>query len=292
MSLSKYLQSPELLKNISGKPPEKLRDFVLEKGLAWYEENEEETIRIRNNLNSFGFNDTEELVNAVKMHVVLHYYEKILPLVFKPAQFCDFLQDRIECTQALDSIKNAREQGKAILIATAHFGAVELLVPVFASCKLPVHVVLKFSTGHFSQVAHEYAQRMHQSERFGPIHLIEVGKPGTQAALDMAAVLRKREILMSVFDEKTEYSIPVSLFEKRVWGGAGLDKLLNFCQVPVTIFNAFMIRKDIHTFTLSLIEAENGAPNLIQAMFWNLEKIVRKHVQQWYFLHEEIPFVG
>jgi lauroyl/myristoyl acyltransferase len=139
-----------------------------------------------------------------------------------------------------------------------------------------------------------YQQFGHEMTKLGltgEINFIEIGKPGTNAALEMAAALRKKEVLVTVFDEKTDYSIPVKLFGRDVWGGAGLDKLIKYTGSSIAVFNAYMIRTGPYNFELKLVEINVKSENIIQNMFTNLEQLVKDHLEQWYFLHEEIPFI-
>ena len=288
MGLSKYLQSEEVLKEIPGKNPEDLRSYILEKGLSWCNEHPEEKEKITTNLKRFNFPVSEMLIADIQKHIVLHYYEKLLPFGLGPELYCDFLKNNISVeTEVLQGIIN---EGKGILIALAHFGAVELIAPRLTTCKLPVYPALRFSTGRFSQIFQQFGRELTKRGLAGEISFIEIGKPGTTAALDMAAAIRKKGVLVTVFDEKTDYSIPVTLFGKEVWGGAGLDKLISFVRSPVAIINAFLIRTGINTFDLKLMDVNAESKNPVQHMFTNLEEVVRNHLEQWYFLHEEIPF--
>jgi len=291
MGLSGYLQSPEILKSVYGKSPVELRSLLLKKGLQWYASHVQEQERIAHNLTHFGFTCSEDLVERVKEHIILHYYEKVLPLCGDPAWYHDFLRQNVELGE-IGAIEKSIKDGRGVLVATAHFGAVELIVPCLSMFRIPVHPVLRFTTEQFSKIAHQHAQNMEKSGLFGHIHFIEIGKAGTAAALDMAAVLRKKEVLTSVFDEKTEYSIPVRLFGRQVYGGAGLDRLLKFANTPVALFNAFMIRTGVNRYRLKLVDVAKNAPDPVIEMFRNLEQVVGDAVEQWYFLHEEIPFAG
>ena len=290
MSLSKYLQSKEIIQAISGKSPHEARSLVLEKGIDRLSKHPEEGELIKRNLLRFKIAFDSELIARIQEHIVLHYYEKILPLCGDPECYYNFLKENVDVTE-IDILKEATDKGNGILITVAHFGGVELVVPTLSMFKFPIHPVLRFTTEQFSKVAHKHAKDMEASGFFGPINFIEIGRKGTMAALDMAAVLRKRGMLVSVFDEETEYSIPVKLFGMEILGGAGLDRLLRFTNTPVALFNAFMIRTDVNKYQLKFVEIEVTKENPIQRMFNNLEKIVKENLEQWYFLHEEIPFV-
>ena len=66
MSLSKFIQSPDLLNNIFGKTTSELKSAVLEKGNLWYKENPEESRLIENNLNLLGFPVSPQLIENIR----------------------------------------------------------------------------------------------------------------------------------------------------------------------------------------------------------------------------------
>jgi lauroyl/myristoyl acyltransferase len=290
MSLSKFIQSPDLLNNIFGKSSSELMSAVLEKGNLWYKENPDESRLIENNLNLLGLPTDPQLIEKIRCHVILHYYEKLLPLIGGPEFYFNFLQNQVSYQEACEKLKNSINEGKGVLLAIAHFGAVEFLAPVLAASKLPLNVVLRFSTEQFSRIVNERARVMEKSGFFGPIRFIEIGRPGTSAALEMAAALRKKEILISVFDERTDYSKPVTLFGKKVYGGAGLDKLIYFANSPVDCFTGFMIREDCDRYQLKINPIDLSKSDIVQQMYDQLQEMVKNHLEQWYFVHEEIPF--
>lgn len=290
MSLSKHLQSPQILETIASKKPDELRTLLMNKGREWYTAHPEESEKIRNNLSKFGESFSDELIFEIERNVILHYYEKLLPLCGTPQFYNDFLENNVDTRDAAALLKNASEQNQGILIAAAHFGAVELIVPTLSWLKHTVNIVLRFTTEKFSNVAKVQGEKMTASGYFGEMKFIEIGKPGTMSALEMAGALRRKEVLVSVFDEETEYSIPVNLLKKKVFGGAGLDRLLRFSSASVAVFNAFMIRTDTNKYLLKLIPLDFNSGNPVQEMYKNLENIIKKYIEQWYFLHEEIPF--
>lgn len=290
MSLSKYLQSHEIIESIFGKSPDDVRSLILNKGMQWFTDNPEEKETIKSNLITFGIPFTNDLITAIQEHTVLHYYEKILPLCGDPEFYFHFLRDNVD-RREIDTLQGALRKKRGVLVTVAHFGGIELIVPTLSLYKLPIHPVLRFTTEQFSKVAHKHAKNMEDSGLFGPIKFIEIGRHGTVAALEMAAVLRKKEVLLSVFDEKTDYSTPVTLFGRKISGGAGLDRLLRFVNTPVVVFNAFMIRSGVNNYTLKFNEIDVTGGSPIQSMFHNLEKTVKDNLEQWYFLHEEIPFI-
>jgi len=290
MSLSKTLQSPEILEKIVGKNFDEVKEIMIPRGNEYYSKNSEESEMIRQNLMSFGLPSNDEIVKKVEENIILHYAEKVFPLTGKPAQLAEFIETRIDFAEAKNLLETALKNGSA-LVATPHFGGVEFITPTISFMKLPVNPVLKFTTQNLSDKIRAFAESMEKNGNFAKINFIELGKPNSQGALAMAAVLNKNEILFSVFDEETPYSKPANLFGKKVLGGAGLDKLLKFASRKVSVFTVFMIRKG-ENYEMKLLPININAENPIQEMYSNLESVLKENFVQWYFLHEEIPFAS
>jgi lauroyl/myristoyl acyltransferase len=291
MSLSKFIQSKDVIQHVPGKSPDELRTYILERGLEWCDKHPQERNTVEENLSNLNFPVSKELISNIQKHTVLHYYEKMLPFSGGPEFYFNFLKEYIHIDDEVSMLRSILNEGKGILIALAHFGAIEVFVPRLTTYKLPLYPTMRFATGRFSEIYQQFGHEMTKKGLAGEINFIEIGKPGTNAALEMAAALRKEGVLVTVFDEKTDYSIPVKLFGREVWGGAGLDKLIKFAGSSIVVFNAYMIRTGPNKFKLKLIEVDTESENPIQSMFTNLEKVVKDHLEQWYFLHEEIPFI-
>jgi len=274
---------------IVGKSFDEMKDILMVQGSEYYADNPQEGETIRQNLASFGLPSDMDTVKRVQEHVIYHYAEKILPLAGTPAQLAEFIEKRIDLSQAKGLITNALQNG-SVLIAVPHFGGVECTVPALAYLKFPINPVLKFTTQNFSDKLRGFAKIMEKSGLSAPINFIEIGKPGSQSASLMMKVLGKKEILFTAFDEETPSSKPVKLFNRSVLGGAGLDKLLKIAGGNTSVFNAFMIRAG-ENYRMQLLPIDITAENLIQQMYSNLQSVLEQYFEQWYFLHEKIPFV-
>jgi lauroyl/myristoyl acyltransferase len=268
-----------------------LKRIVTELGIAWYRAHDEEREIIIHNLETFGLDRSPSTVDAVIDNTILHYYEKFLPLTENIEGYAHYLKERIDCSAGIAQLRDSLASSRGICIAISHFGAVELITPCLASYTLPVNVVLKFSTEELSAAAQRQATIMEKTGKFSLVNIIEVGRPKTVAAMQMAAALRRQEIVLSVVDEKTPYSKPVELFGTKVWGGAGLDRMLSFANTPADLYAAFMVRESSERYHLEIHKIENTATDQISTVFTVLESVVKRHCEQWYFLHEELPFV-
>jgi lauroyl/myristoyl acyltransferase len=291
MSLSRHLQTSGLLSAIAGMAPDVLKNRVMKIGTEWYSRNPDERDAIIRNLSALGLDTSPQVVDEIERHTILHYFEKFLPLTGDIASYASYLKNRIDGADAVAAIRTTMAAARGACIATAHFGAVEFIVPYLAMHRLPLNGVLRFTTEELSAIVHKRAAAMADSGLFGPISFIEIGKPKTVAAMQMAAALRRGEIVLSVFDEKTPYSKPVDLFGRKVWGGAGLDKMMDFANTPADLYVAFMIRNGQEQYRLELRKIDECGAGRIDAIYRTLESMVKNHLEQWYFLHEEIPFV-
>jgi len=291
VSLSGYLQNAEIMKTIQGKDHHFLKDIILERGRRWYAEHPEEVEIIDNNIAAFGLKGGNNLAEQVKEHILLHYYEKLIGICYAADKFAAYLDQSVTDDGSIEKLQSILSGPSGVLLLISHFGAVELITPFISRHALPITSALRFTTEQFSSLARKRAKELEESGKFGPIGFIEVGKPKTAAALDMAAVIRRGEILTTVCDEETDYSIPVLLFNKKVYGGAGVDRLIKFSRAPLEVVTASMVRTgdDSYRFVVDHINKDSDEP--IQNIFNSLEKALTVNPEQWYFLHEEVPFV-
>jgi lauroyl/myristoyl acyltransferase len=291
MNLSGFLQSQDFLESLPHRSSDELRDYVFSKGRDWFDAYPEKSMVIVKNLSAFGMQYAPAFLKQVQTHILLHYYEKLLPLCLSPRDYHKYLTDRIRIPPEIENLKNKLSENKGLLLAVCHFGAVELIGPTLAANGLPFTGVLRFATKNLSAAAKNRSQELAATGLFVPIGFVEIGNAQSPAALEMAAVLRRGGILLTAFDEKTEYSVPVTLKNRQVWGGAGLDKLVKFAQADVPVWTAFAVRNNDETYDMRLFEMSHNKGGIVQAMYASLESLLVSHCAQWYFLHEEIPFV-
>ena len=287
MSLSSELQSKDI---VTCSDPCTQQELILERGQTWYTNHPHERNRIEHNLSLMGLESSTSMVDLVIENILLHYCEKLCGLCHTPQSFHSFLLGTTDCSAALPVLERARSRGEGVVLATGHFGAVEFIAPALAARGIDLSVVLRFTTPHFSQQVRARAEAMHRSGMFGRISFIEIGAPGTVAALEMASVVRSGGVLLSMFDEETPYSIPVTLLQRSLMGGAGLDKLIAFSRAELLVCPVFMIRMPGTAYVLDCTPLGNGESNPIQALYNRLEGHLATQPHQWYFLHEELPF--
>jgi lauroyl/myristoyl acyltransferase len=291
MRLSNYLQTPDFLASLPEKTPDELRAWIFAKGKEWFDSYPEESMVIAKNLRAFGISADPALLHEIQKHVLLHYYEKMLPLCLAPSDYHRFLIESVIMPSQFAELQSAAAKGDGVVLATCHYGAVEYIAPALAARGVQLTGVLRFSTTQLSTAARTQADSLAASGLFAQVNFIEIGNAKSAAALDMAAVLRRGGVLLAVFDERTPYSVPVTILNKQVWGGAGLDRLIKFAQPSARVFAAFAQRTEHDLCRIDLCPIEPRHSRLVQTMFDHLQSYLVPSCIQWYFLHEEIPFV-
>jgi lauroyl/myristoyl acyltransferase len=272
-------------------PREKVRDYVFSRGAAWFDTHHEDSELIRKNCAGLGLACDSVVVKEIQRHILLHYFEKFLLFSMTPQQAHAYLTQRVVLPDEIGILRKSLAEKKSVLVAVCHFGAVELIGPSLAAAGIPCTGTLRFATGMLSEATRQKAQQLTQSGLFADLRFVEIGTGPSAASLEMAAVLRRGGLLLAVFDEPTPYNIEVTLGGRRIMGGAGLDKLAAFMNNNLTVVSACMIRTGDETYKLLLSEHDGGKNGLIQSLYGHFERVCLPLFPQWYFLHEEIPFV-
>jgi lauroyl/myristoyl acyltransferase len=279
------------MRNLPALSRKQLKDHIFSRGESWFACHPEESDTIRNNCNAFGVQCDSELENQIRHNILLHYYEKLLPFSMTPPEFHDYITQRVALPEKIGIFKKSLSEKKSVLLAVCHFGAVELIGPSLAAQGIPFIGTVRFATGLLAETMRLKATQLKESGLFAEIQFIEIGNGTAAASLEMAAVLRRGGLLCAVFDEPTRYGVDVTLFNRRIHGGAGIDRLAAFMNNDVVVVTAFMPRTGDETYNLNISEQAGAGKGLIQSMYGAFETVCLSRLPQWYFLHEDISFV-
>jgi hypothetical protein len=77
---------------------------------------------------------------------------------------------------------------------------------------------------------------------------------------------------------------------RSLMGGAGLDKLIAYSRAPMHATLILLLRNKAHGYTLHCQPINRDGENPLQQLYDLLHPFVLHSSEQWYFLHEEIPF--
>src|SRR5271157_5160217 len=137
MKLSGFLQSPDFLASLPRKSREELRSLIFTKGREWFDAYPEESMVIARNLRAFAIPATSALVREIQNNVLLHYYEKMLPLCLSPREYHSYLTDSVAMPPEFETLAADAGSNSGVVIAVCHFGAVECIAPALAARGIP-----------------------------------------------------------------------------------------------------------------------------------------------------------
>jgi hypothetical protein len=121
----------------------------------------------------------------------------------------------------------------------------------------------------------------------GRTSLLNMAEPDVDVPFEMMRLLTSRHIVSNVFDENNEFCKPVSLLDKKLMGGTGMDVILrNYSDEKVIVVTPFMIRTSDETFRYELDRHTLAGGDIIACFYKSLEKRIKEHYPQWYFIHE------
>ncbi len=285
MSIGSFLLTKENLELVRKLSWARGRPRIIEQGMGYYREHRAEVALISENLAFMGLPHTGGELDEVLRHIVIHYYEKLFGLV-KRYETVWIARNRVAVGEALAPLHEARERGRAVFIAECHFGGTYLIPAV-----LMVHGIEAAMVGRYPEPVRSLFRETAAVlvERYGvsPIHLLPLDDPELDIPFEMMTRLMRGGVVSNVFDEPNRFARPVELLGRTIRGGSGMDQILKrFTDDQVTVVTPFLIRTSDDTFRLEVDRHFLAGGDLIASFYRSLERRVRDHYAQWYFLHE------
>lgn len=261
------------------------RPKVIEQGLRYYDAHPAEVEQVSRNLEYMGLPSTGADLDETLRHIAIHYYEKLFGLV-KRYEVVWIAKNRVELGDSLDPFFEARERGAAVFIAESHFAGTYMLPAVLMTQGIEANMVGRYPEPVKSLFRETAAALV---ERYGTasINLLDVDDPDLDVPLKMMTLLMGGKVISNVFDEPNQFARPVELLGRQLLGGSGMDLILRrFSDDKVTVVTPFLVRASEETFRLEVDRHSLAAGDLVASFYRSLERRVREHFQQWYFLHE------
>lgn len=181
--------------------------------------------------------------------------------------------------QGFENYEAAKQQGRGILIATAHLGNWELSAFAHALMKEPMHVMVR-------PLDNPLIDRLvEERRRLSGNRLIDK----RDAARAVLKALRKNEAVGILIDQNTAAAEGafIDFFGKRACAGTGLVKLAHRSQAPVVPGFALWEetkRRYILRF-YPPVEMTGDVQADTQRLHSRLEAIVREYPDQWMWIH-------
>ena len=118
-------------------------------------------------------------------------------------------------------------------------------------------------------------------------NLLNLADPAVDVPMEMLVRLKQRQILSNVFDENNEFSRPVKLLGRDLYGGSGMDLILrHFDDDQLIVVTPFLVRTSDEAFRYEIDRHSLAGGDIIQSFYRSLEARVVAHPEQWYFLQE------
>ncbi len=261
------------------------RPAIIQKGMDWYAAHPESREEVRVNLSHMGLPAAPADVDETLRHIVIHYYEKLFALVkrYEAVWIC---RNRVEMGESLEVFREAARDRKSVFVAQSHFGATYLLGSVLMVNGFDIHMVGKFPPPVGPMLV-ENSAGMTRRYGTGAAHLINIADPSVDVPMEMFRCLMTGQIISNVFDENNEFSRPVTLLGRQLFGGSGMDLILrNFTDDRVVLVTPFLIRTGEETFRYEVDRHYFRDGNVVDSFYRSLARRVQDHPEQWYFIHE------
>jgi hypothetical protein len=285
MSIGSFLLTKDNLELVGKNSWKFGRPKIIELGKRYYDEHPADVAQIADNLSFLGLPSTGRDLDTVLEEIVVHYYEKLFVLV-KTYEGYWIAKNRVDVGNSLEPFIEARETGKAVFVGQSHFGATYLMYLILMVHGFDINVVGNFPDPVGSMLI-ETNGAISEKYGTGKTNLLNMAEPDVDVPFEMMRLLSTRNIVSNVFDENNEFCKPISLLGKKIMGGTGMDVILrNYSDERVIVVTPFMIRTSDETFRYELDRHTLAGGDIIARFYQSLEKRIKQHYQQWYFIHE------
>lgn len=262
------------------------RPQIVDLGMRYYEEHPADVERIAKNLEYMGLPSRGAGLDEVLREIAVHYYEKLFILT-KQHEAYWIGKNRIEMGDSVEILREAQAAGKAIFIGQSHFGGTYLMGLTLTVRGFDINVVGKFPEPVNTLLDQNGAEMKKRHPECGTANLINLVDRASDAPVQMLRCLNGKKILSNVYDENNQFCKEVSLLGRPLMGGTGMDLFLDkFDDERVLAVTAFLVRTGEDTFRYELDTHSLGAGSIVDSFYRSLEKRVRDHHAQWYFIHE------
>jgi lauroyl/myristoyl acyltransferase len=285
MSIGSYLLTKERLELVKKKSWKFGRVEIIEQGMRYYDEHPEDVSRIQKNLEYMGLANQGAALDDVLREIAVHYFEKLFVMV-KTYEAFWIAKNRIEMGESLNPFVEARETGKAVFVGQSHFGATYLMGIALTARGIDLNVV-----GNFPEPAGGMIKQTNDAivEKYGAgsATLINLAQGDVDVPMEMMRLIMTGKVVSNVYDENNKFCKPVELLGRKIMGGTGMDLILrNFNDEKVVVVTPFLVRTSDETFRYELDRHELKSADIIKSFYRSLEKRIKAHCEQWYFIHE------
>ena len=277
LNLSKFCQSKLNVMMFKNFNPHLCFSYMQVLGKIYYSLNKKERDLIKTNIRDLLEGRDEEFIRKTTKEafkgIFTHYFEKMFSAYRNYHEIKDFIDKRFTIENE-HLIHEALDQGRGVVLVTAHWGAVEFIPWLLALKNFPISVILECQTDLLMKA-------LEDKTRFVDAELLT--DENCSVLFTAFDCLKRNRVLMTECDEVDKWrrrkSQTINLFGKTLYFDNTLDLLARKADCPV--IGTFLKRNSNGTYTLFLekIERQDGTAKHALEMW---QKYVNENPEQWY----------
>ena len=221
--------------------------------------------------------ETKEITRGVLRGVIQHYQEKMINGFLSIPSVKELLISNVGLDGHERVLENALEEGRGVIIATGHYGAMEFLPPYLAFKKYPAVVIAKFSSERLQRISVSRAN----SQGLGII----VPGNGTNVFREAVKVLSQNKILVTQCDETDEWHSDRHTSMEFLGKMIHPDRMLRvLCKkTGAVLLFGVLLRQGEGQYKLVLHRMPDAGDSQVNVRTLKLlEKYIYEHPEQWY----------
>lgn len=221
--------------------------------------------------------EIKEITRGVLKGMIHHYQEKMFNGFLAMPKFRKHLLSRVCFDEYEDILQDAIREGRGVIIATGHYGALEFLPIYLAVKRYATTTVAKFATERLKDIIIPRAN--------GDGLDIVVPGNGTSVFREASKVLRQNKIFITQCDETDGWHRDYNASMEFLGRSIHPDRMLNvLCKrTGAVLLLGLLHRENKKRYKLILhrVPCEGDAPVNVRTLKL-LEKYIYKHPEQWY----------
>jgi KDO2-lipid IV(A) lauroyltransferase len=283
ISLSKFLQMKFNSWIFRVLPFSVSRCYIILLGKLYYLLNWSEKVLIRNTLRyvfrrKFAAAELNRKIKGAFRGIFDHYHEKLFVGYSHFPRLCEFLRTKVKFS-GTETLQEALQEGKGIILVTGHFGAVEFLPGALALNGYPTSMICRFQTTRL---------RKSMGERAAAVGLELIDADDGNIILSAMKALKQGRILITECDEFDEWRPDPRRNSYFLNCRLPSDRTLELLKKRsgANVVAALMQREGKKHYTCNLTAVGDGAfpsyLSLSERCLSVLEDTVENHPEQWY----------
>jgi lauroyl/myristoyl acyltransferase len=211
--------------------------------------------------------------------ITTHYYEKLFNAYCSAEKSRRFFDTRV-ADNGIETVREARESGRGVLLVTGHYGGVEFMPGYLGFRGLPVSIVVRFASDRLRRLSRS------KGGRFG-IEIIDADA-SPSVFFSICRHLKQNRVVITQCDEidawRKNGASSLFFLGRRVAPERALSLLVRRTRCPV-VFAAMHRNPDLsYRFLAARSEAiePGGRRGADETGLKFIESLVRRHPHQWY----------